>query len=421
VGGGEGSYYGGYSYSNAIAVDLEGNVLVMGTTSVPFYPTTPGAFDDTYNGGRDVYLSKLDRDLSTLLASTYLGGDGREAAPSIVVDFDNHIIIGGATTSSDFPTLADAFDRVYEHEQDIYVVKMQTKSSFISYDRVHIAAQRGDEDLLLSLVERSPELVYAVDSYNRSPLHWASKFGYEDIISTLISKGANVNLQDIDGNTPLHLASLFDRSPAVQLLVTNGADTNLKNVVGDTPLHLAALTGNDNVVSLLIDAGIDVDTQNNAGNTALHRAVFSRQLAITRTLLTRGAEASIIDNDGNTPLHLVSTVFLGDEIIDILLSFGADTGKTNAAGQIPLHMAAGYSWERNAVRLIEGNSMLDVVDQYGKTPLIYAAERGFTGIVTALLEKGARVSIRDLDGKTARDWAEESGHEEIIRLIEEAE
>jgi hypothetical protein len=42
-----------------IAVDGEGRAYVTGITASPTYPTTPGAFDTTFNGGEDAFVTKL--------------------------------------------------------------------------------------------------------------------------------------------------------------------------------------------------------------------------------------------------------------------------------------------------------------------------------------------------------------------------
>ena len=45
--------------SSDIAVDTRGRAYVTGVTDSADYPTTPNAFDRTYNGNADAFVTKL--------------------------------------------------------------------------------------------------------------------------------------------------------------------------------------------------------------------------------------------------------------------------------------------------------------------------------------------------------------------------
>lgn len=58
------TYLGGSNddRGGGITIDVSGNVYVSGKTSSPNFPTTPGAFDTTFNGVQDAFVAKISDD-----------------------------------------------------------------------------------------------------------------------------------------------------------------------------------------------------------------------------------------------------------------------------------------------------------------------------------------------------------------------
>jgi hypothetical protein len=101
---------------SGIAVDSAGNAYVASFTGSTDFPTTPGAFDTTYNGGgpylrSDYVVTKLNPSGSALVYSTYLGGTGDESIEGggIALDLAGNAYVTGGTNSSDFPVTPGAF------------------------------------------------------------------------------------------------------------------------------------------------------------------------------------------------------------------------------------------------------------------------------------------------------------------------
>jgi hypothetical protein len=67
-------------------VDASGNAYVTGFSSSLDFPTSPGAFDRTNNGGFDVTLTKVNQSGSGLVYSTYLRGQGTDTGGGLVVN-----------------------------------------------------------------------------------------------------------------------------------------------------------------------------------------------------------------------------------------------------------------------------------------------------------------------------------------------
>jgi hypothetical protein len=97
-----------------LAIDSGGDAFVTGQTcSVDFPikpepivgpPPTPGAFQTTYGGNGDAFVTELGSKGDTLVYSSYLGGSGADWGYAITVDSSGHAFVTGATQSGDFPT-----------------------------------------------------------------------------------------------------------------------------------------------------------------------------------------------------------------------------------------------------------------------------------------------------------------------------
>ncbi len=111
-------------YLDAIGIDSSGNVFVAGGTLSDNYPTTPGAYDTTYNGIKDVFVSRLDNNLSSLLSSTYIGGSGYEDACTLTIDSSGNVFVAGGVKSNSYPTTPGAYDTSYNGDTDFFISKL---------------------------------------------------------------------------------------------------------------------------------------------------------------------------------------------------------------------------------------------------------------------------------------------------------
>jgi hypothetical protein len=87
---------------NDIAVDAQGNVYVTGDTGSVNFPIL-NALQPNYAGGWDGFVTKLNATGSALVYSTYLGGTNAETGWSIAVDAGGAAYVAGETQSTDFP------------------------------------------------------------------------------------------------------------------------------------------------------------------------------------------------------------------------------------------------------------------------------------------------------------------------------
>ena len=112
-------YFGGTSgndYPNAIAVDSNGSAYVSGYTYSNDFSVL-NAYQPALAGGQDAFLTKLSPDGSSLVYSTYLGGNNYDSAQGIGVDAAGEATIAGSTTSQNFP-LANAYQSSISPDQN---------------------------------------------------------------------------------------------------------------------------------------------------------------------------------------------------------------------------------------------------------------------------------------------------------------
>ena len=135
-------YYGGsgFDYGFGICTDNSGNIIISGYSASTNLPTTAGVFQQSFNGGSDAYIFKLNS-AGTIIWGTYYGGatmgSGPGAAGSfeensgLAVDSNDDIFISGDTYSSDLPTTSCAYQPSYSYEEDNYVAHFDKNGQLI--------------------------------------------------------------------------------------------------------------------------------------------------------------------------------------------------------------------------------------------------------------------------------------------------
>ena len=120
----------------AIAADGTGSAYVTGNTygtDTSDFPTTPGAFDPSFNGYGDAFVAKLNPTGSELDYATFLGGWGDDGSTAIAVDGTGSAYVAGSTASGNFPTTPGAFDPSFNDFYDGFVAKLDPAGSRLAY------------------------------------------------------------------------------------------------------------------------------------------------------------------------------------------------------------------------------------------------------------------------------------------------
>jgi hypothetical protein len=129
------TFLGGSNWdqANDVALDSLGRAIVTGGTVNDDFPVTSQAFDPSYNGGSDGFITRLAVDGRALVDSTYVGGSGLDRPYAITVTSAGKTFVVGYTTSRDFPVMFGAFDPVYNGDDDAFMVSFAIDSQALIY------------------------------------------------------------------------------------------------------------------------------------------------------------------------------------------------------------------------------------------------------------------------------------------------
>lgn len=203
---------------------------------------------------------------------------------------------------------------------------------------------------------------------------------------------------------------------------------------------IAIEKGDTKTMANLISKGVSVNVVDDMEWSALHRAVFANNVDAVKLLLANkkvNIEASLPENtelqitggdiwyaDGETPLHLAA--FKGyTDIVNILLENNADIlAIDNVNDAMPIHIAAAMGNTKTVMTLLDseaakksGINLVDVQDDTGVTPLMWATMKKQIPTMTQLIRYGANIEANDEDGWTPLHFAAAVDSYKAVELL----
>lgn len=356
-----------------------------------------------------------------------------------------------------------------------------------NWSPLHYAAAKGYQNILLLLLHAGAP-INLVNKDGNSALHLACSNGHINCCKAILffaehmQMKLDVNGQNKHGDTPLHIAARWGFREMVETLIENGAKVNIINKFGQTCVDTAhnvkvavILSSNDKSNSCGLHGSPMIHKTGVAecmtlASTVTNKLEISQRLSqaiakgdngLVMYLLGLPANPNLLKNgssgchplctcsvcirnkqsrrpssgninetldindtdvDGNTPLH--TAAHHGKlNIIKLLLQYGADTKRRNKFEQTALHLAC-KSKNISIVKELLKSSTVDIIDYQdssGETALTYAVASGDLKLVETLLASEPNLQLKNQFGETALEMAQNNILPSIVDALNAAE
>lgn len=256
------------------------------------------------------------------------------------------------------------------------------------------------EDALCELALYQGNLVRAVIEDNH------------DLVTLLMQHGAHphryTSSRRTIGVTAWGVACSKDLTNMISLLLQFGANVDAdiprKHMGHETALMLCARRNLVDTAEILTRYNADVDKVV-SGTTALITAVKAGSHEMVTFLLSKGAQVYIEDSNAQSALWHAFKNKDTSVIIQLFKENALGRQDRHDINQTALHLAI-YMKDLNLIKeLLNENCPVDIQDEAGRTPLMFAAFKGDIDLVKFFLDQGADIHKKSYIGDQALDYA----------------
>ncbi len=214
----------------------------------------------------------------------------------------------------------------------------------------------------------------------------------KNIISLLLEKGANPNLDLPNIETPLRFAVAKKDKDVISLLTEKNADINFVDSKKQTPLHRAILDESENMVNFLLEKGAEINHDVKNIETPLRYAISHDKKNMASHLIKDGATIDYLDKSRWTPIEY-SISLNKKEMVSLLKDKGVGINAEDSRKKTPLIWAVYHNNAEMVLYLIELGANPNYFDSEGITPLKYAISKDKLDMIRPLIKNGANPDL----------------------------
>ena len=308
-----------------------------------------------------------------------------------------------------------------------------------------LASRFGNSDVVKELLRFGAKTEHPTNRGYLEPIHFAAMGGHDLILLELLKYNASIDVstgRDEEDETALHKATKEGHIKCVEVLLEHGANMNVQNIFGETPLHVALLNYNiskenrHNIIKSILKYGtkIDLNIRTHSKLTALEMSIkFNENGEVVKQLLTlskQNVSLNCLDKEGLSLLHYACRN-RNAEVVEELLKNGANPNLKSSYLQktkSPLHYVFEYGCGDESISIEKHNEIISIMNcllNYGsdiearntdgETALYKASVWGNIPAVKFLLENGAKITYGHTN--SALHDAAGYGDTEMIELL----
>eukprot|EP01124_Arcella_intermedia_P002921 TRINITY_DN11598_c0_g1_i1.p1 TRINITY_DN11598_c0_g1~~TRINITY_DN11598_c0_g1_i1.p1 ORF type:complete len:1146 (-),score=287.23 TRINITY_DN11598_c0_g1_i1:3-3440(-) len=255
--------------------------------------------------------------------------------------------------------------------------------------------------------------VNQTDEKGNTPLLFAAQKDI-DIVQVLISRRADVNLQNKAGESPLHHASSL---PIAKLLVSNQANINLADENGETPAFYMFRRKNETVAKYMLKLNAVCNTLNKEKRSLLSYASERGDEKMVKLLLKTGITLPIPGEIKSPLLYACENGRIS--IMKMLLKHKPALVDVVAfeTTETPLSIACRKNYPQIIQMLITQKANVNCVDKNKLTPIYHTCSAGNVAMTELLLANKANLSSIREEEYNLLFHACKAGHKEIVDLL----
>jgi len=173
---------------------------------------------------------------------------------------------------------------------------------------------------IVGLIKKGADVNY-INRKGETPLLLIVQTPYYEVTKELINAGAYVHFRDEQKVSLLHIAVKSAQPEQVMLLISKGVNINAQDIDGFTPLMYIAEERSDyyqlKSFQVLLKKGANINIQNEWGETALSRAVYFGNYQVVKLFLENKADLNIVDKNNHDVIYYAKDA----DIMNLLLSY----------------------------------------------------------------------------------------------------